>query len=154
MRILRLAAALPLMLAAAPAPPFAPGQWEETLVFVLDSVNGSPELAGRMQGVLPASAPRRACLSAADVADPKSMLMDAGEGNCRFARFDMADGRLSAAGECTAPTGQTLHVEGSGAYTANGYDFSFTGTGRSGGLDMAFRGRDSGRRLGDCPAAG
>jgi hypothetical protein len=153
MRPARFVAALPLLLAAAPAPPLAPGLWEETLVFALDSVNGSPDLAARMQGALPAPAPQRTCRTAAELADPRALLMEAGDGQCRFTRFEMANGTLTAAGDCAAPSGQSMHVEGTGTYTAAGYDFSFTGTGHAGQLDMVFRGRDSGRRIAACPPA-
>ncbi|USI74102.1 DUF3617 domain-containing protein [Sphingomonas morindae] len=151
-RPLRIALALPLLLAAAPAPPLMPGLWEETLVFALDSVNGSSEMAAQMQKVLPTPRPRRDCYSAAELADPRAILLGSVGQACRFTRFDMAGGRIVASGDCTDARGQALHVDGSGTYTATGYDFTFTGTGRNDHFDMGFRGRDSGRRLAACPA--
>lgn len=148
----RFLAALPMLLAAAPAPPLMPGLWQESLVYALDSVNGSAEIAQQMASALPAPAPQRTCLAAADVADPRALLMASGDQRCRFSRFAMAGGKISAAGDC-ASDGRTMHVEGSGTYTATGYDFTFTGTGTAGRLQLAFRGRDSGRRVGACPAA-
>lgn len=150
-KLFRLLAPLPLLLAAAPAPPMLmPGLWEQTLVTVLDTVNGSADVAAHMQGALPTPAPRRDCYSAADLADPRTILMDMGDGRCRFSRFTMIDGRIAAAGDCAAG-GETMHVEGSGTYTATRYDFAFTGTGHAGKLDLGFRGRDSGRRIAECP---
>ena len=151
MRIRHLLAPLPLLLAAAPAPPLMPGLWEETLVFALDAVNGSADLGAQMQSALPAPAPQRTCLSAAELADPADILLGAGDRRCTFTRFTMTGGRIAAAGNCAAGT-QTLHVEGTGSYTPTGYDFSFTGTGNANGIEMAFRGRDSGRRIASCPA--
>ncbi len=146
----RLLAPLPLLLAAAPAPPLMPGLWEQTLVTVLDTVNGSGDLAAHMQDALPRPAPRRDCYAAGDLADTRTILMDMGDGRCRFSRFTMIDGRIAAAGDC-ASGGETMHVEGAGTYTPTGYDFAFTGTGHAGTLDLGFRGRDSGRRIAACP---
>ena len=151
MRTARLLAALPLLLAAAPAPPFAPGLWEETLVYALDSVNGSEEMGAHMQSSLPSPQPRRDCYTAADLADPRTMFLAGAEGSCRFGRFAMADGKIEATGDC-ADGRQTMHVTGTGRYSQTGYDFDFTGTGQTGKLGLAFRGRDSGRRIGMCPA--
>lgn len=152
MRIKRLAASSVLLLAAAPSPPLTPGLWEHSLVFVLDQVNGSDAVAERMQGLLPTPKPTRDCYDAGELTDPSRFLLDGTDRRCRFSRIDMAAGKLSAAGDCT-DAGRSMHVEGSGSYTATGYDFTFTGTGAANGLDMTFRGRDSARRVGACPAA-
>lgn len=152
MHIPRALAALPLLLAAAPAPLLMPGAWRETVVFALDSVNGSDELAAHMSKALPNPAPRDACLTASDLRNPQGIFLAGAEQSCRFARFTMADGRIEAAGDCSDGHGQTMHVEGSGTYSATGYDFTFKGTGQAGRLTLAFRGRDSGRRMGVCTA--
>jgi hypothetical protein len=128
MRTLRPLLALPLLLAAAPSPPLAPGLWEHTIVFALDDVNGSAQIADHMQTLLPTPKPTRDCYSAAELGDPSRFLLDGTDRRCRFSRIDMAAGKLSAAGDCT-DAGRTMHVEGTGGYTATGYDFSFTGTG-------------------------
>jgi hypothetical protein len=148
----RCAFALPLLLAAAPAPPLMPGAWEETVVFALDSVNGSADLAARMGKALPSPQPRQSCLTVGDLRTPQTLFLAGAEQSCRFARFTMAGGRIDAAGDCSDGQGRTMHVEGSGSYTATGYDFTFTGTGQAGRLALAFRGRDSGRRIGVCTA--
>jgi len=148
----RLAAALLLLLAAAPAPPLMPGAWEETVVFALDSVNGSADLAARMGKALPNPQPRQSCLTAADLQNPQGIFLAGAEQSCRFSRFTMADGRIDATGDCSDGRGQAMHVEGSGTYTATGYDFTFKGTGQVGKLALVFRGRDSGRRVGVCTA--
>ncbi len=153
MRISRLFAPL-LLLAAAPAPVMAPGLWQETLVFALDSVNGSQEAAAQMQGTLPSPKPRSDCYTAADLADPRGLFLAGAEQSCRFSHFVMANGRIEATGDCADQNGQTMHVTGTGQYSAAGYDFTFTGTGQAGRLSLAFRGRDSGRRIGECPAPG
>ncbi len=150
MHIPRFLAALPFLLAAAPAPPLAPGLWEETLVYALDSVNGSEDAAQRMQGTLPSPQPRRDCYTAADLADARAIFLAGAEGSCHFGRFAMADGKIDAAGDCSDGRGQTMQVTGSGHYTPAGYDFDFTGSGQSGKLSLTFRGRDSGRRVGAC----
>ncbi len=144
--------AVPLLLAAAPSPPLAPGQWEHSVVFALDEVNGSSEIADRMQALLPTPKPVRDCYSADELRDPSRFLLDGTDRRCRFSRIDVTAGRLSAAGDCT-DAGRTMHVEGTGSYTATGYDFTFAGTGEANGLKMRFRGRDSGRHVGTCPAA-
>ena len=151
MRTAKLLAAFPLLLAAAPTPPLAPGLWQETLVYALDSVNGSEDAAAHMQSTLPSPQPRRDCYTAADLADPRTIFLAGAEGSCRFGRFTMAGGRIDAVGDCSDGHGQTMHVVGAGHYNQTGYDFDFTGTGQAGKLSLAFRGRDSGRRVGACP---
>jgi hypothetical protein len=148
----RFAAALPLLLAAAPAPPLMPGAWEETVVFALDSVNGSTDLAARMAKALPNPQPHQSCLTAGDLKNPQGIFLAGAEQSCRFARFTMMSGKIDAAGDCSNGEGQTMHVEGSGSYTATGYDFTFKGSGQAGKLTLVFRGRDSGRRVGVCTA--
>lgn len=150
--LLRVALALPPLLAAAPAPPLTPGAWEETIVFALDSVNGSADLAQHMGRALPTPQPRQSCLTAGDLQNPQGIFLAGAEQTCRFARFTMADGRIDAAGDCSDGHGQSMHVEGGGTYTATSYDFDFKGTGNAGKLALAFRGRDSGRRVGVCTA--
>jgi hypothetical protein len=152
MRILRLLAPLPLLIAAAPAPPLTPGLWEETLVYALDGVNGSEAAAAHMRSTLPSPQPRRTCVTMSDLQNPQGLFLAGAEQSCRFGRFAMSDGRIDAAGDCSDGHGQTMHVEGRGSYTPTGYDFSFTGTGQTGRLALAFRGRDSGRRVGVCSA--
>jgi hypothetical protein len=152
MNIPRLLIALPLLLATAPAPPLMPGAWEETLVYALDSVNGSSDLAARMQGALPDPEPHQSCLTASNLQNPQNIFLAGAEQSCRFQRFTMADGKIDAAGDCSDGHGQTMHVSGSGTYSPTSYDFSFAGTGQAGRLALAFRGRDSGRRIGICTA--
>ena len=150
-RLIQLITPLPLLLAAAPAPIPSPGLWEHTVVYVVDRVNGSALVAEQAQTMLPSPAPYRACYSASDLADPKEFLLASKSVQCRFSRFNMADGKLSAAGNCTDSRYPTVQVDGSGTYGANGYDFSFSGQAQSGDLAVDFRGRDSGRRVGSCP---
>ncbi len=152
MHIPRPLLALPLLLAAAPAPILMPGAWRETLVYALDGVNGSTELAAHMASALPDPEPHDACLTASDLQRPQSIFLAGAEQSCHFQRFTMANGRIDAAGDCSDGRGQSMHVAGSGTYSATGYDFNFTGTGEAGRLTLAFRGRDSGRRTGVCTA--
>ncbi len=150
MRTIRLLAALPLLLAAAPAPPLMPGLWQDTLVYALASINGSQQAAARMQSKLPTPQPRRDCYTAAELADPRTIFLAGAEGSCHFGRFTMAGGKIDAAGDCADGHGQTMHVVGTGHYTPDGYDFDFTGSGQTGKLNLTFRGRDSARRIGLC----
>jgi hypothetical protein len=147
----RLLAPLALLATApGPAPGLAPGLWDETLVYIVDSVNGSSETASGMHGVLPSPGPHRACLDAATLADPRGLVMAGAGRSCRFSRFSMASGQIAATGDCAIGAGRTIHISGSGSYTPTGYDLSFTGTGNADGFEMAFRGRDSGRRIAAC----
>lgn len=145
---------LPFLLAAMPAPLPLPGLWEHRVVYVVDEVNGSPLIADQAQDMLPAPPSYRACYSASDLSDPQSFLLASKAVQCRFTRYAMTDGKLSAAGECTGSRYPALRLDGSGTYGMNGYDFSFSGEAQSGAVKVAFRGRDSGRRVGSCPAGG
>ena len=151
---LQLVILLPTLLAAVPAPVLSPGRWEHTVVYVVDEVNGSSLIAEQAQSMLPSPPPYRACHSVSDLADPESFLLASKAIQCRFSHFAMADGAISAAGECKDSRYPAIRVDGAGTYGANGYDFSFSGKAQSGDLTITFRGRDSGRRLGSCPAGG
>ncbi|WP_442681187.1 DUF3617 domain-containing protein [Sphingomonas sp. ASY06-1R] len=145
---------LPFLLAAAPAPPLSPGLWEHTIVYVVDRVSGSSLVAEQAQAMLPSPPPYRDCYTAAAFADPQRFLLASKSIRCRFARFAMANGQISAAGACTDSRYPTVRIDGAGPYDANGFDFSFSGQARSGDVTVDFRGRDSGRRVGACPAGG
>ena len=153
-RIILLIVLLPILLAAAPAPVPSPGLWEHTVVYVIDEVNGSSIIADQAQSMLPSPPPYRACYSAADLADPGSFLLASKAVQCRFSRYAMANAKITAAGECKDSRYPALRVDGSGTYGANGFDFSFSGEAQSDEMTIAFRGRDSGRRIGSCPAGG
>jgi hypothetical protein len=152
-RAIRLLSPLPLLIAAAPAPPLQPGLWEHTIVYAVDKVNGSSLVADQAQSMLPSPQPYRACYSATDFANPRDFLLKSKVKQCQFSRFEMANGKLAAAGNCTDSRYPTVHVDGSGTYRPGGYDFSFSGHAQSGEVTVEFRGRDSGRRVGSCPAS-
>ena len=153
-RITPLVIMLPILMAAASTPVPLPGLWEHTIVYVVDEVNGSSLIAGQAQSMLPSPPPYRTCYSASDLADPPRFLLASKAVQCRFSHFAMADGKMTAAGDCTDSRYPALDVDGSGTYGATGYDFSFSGEARSGKVTVIFRGRDSGRRIGSCPAEG
>jgi hypothetical protein len=145
---------VPFLLAAAPAPAPSPGLWEHTIVYVVDRVNGSSLVAEQAQTMLPSPPPYRACYTASDFANPQHYLLASKSIQCRFARFAMANGKLSAAGACTDSRYPTVRIDGAGTYDPNGFDFSFSGQATTGDVTVDFRGRDSGRRVGACPAGG
>ncbi len=153
-RIVQLVVLLPVLLAAMPSRVPLPGLWEHTVVYVVDEVNGSSLLADQAQSMLPSPPPYRVCHSASDLADPRSFLLASKAVQCRFSRYAMANGKITAAGECKDSRYPALRVDGSGTYGGNGYDFSFSGEAQSGEVTVEFRGRDSGRRIGSCPAGG
>jgi hypothetical protein len=153
-RIIQLVVLLPVLLAAVPAPVPLPGLWEHTVVCVVDEVNGSSLLAEQAQSMLPSPPRYRACYSASGLADPRSFLLASKAVECHFSRHAMANGEITAAGECKDSRYPALRVDGSGTYGGNGYDFSFSGEAQSGEVTVDFRGRDSGRRIGSCPAGG
>lgn len=152
-RAIRLLSPFPLLIAAAPAPPLQPGLWEHTIVYVVDTVNGSSLVADQAQSMLPSPPPYRACYSALDFANPRGFLLSSKSEQCKFTRFEMANGKLMAAGDCTDRSYPSVYVDGSGTYRPTGYDFSFSGQSKSGDVTVGFRGRDSGRRVDYCSAA-
>ncbi|WP_375396012.1 DUF3617 domain-containing protein [uncultured Sphingomonas sp.] len=153
-RILPLLVVLPVLSAAVPAPVPMPGLWEHTVVYVVDEVNGSSLIADQTQSMLPSPPPYRACHTAAELADPRSFLLASKAVQCRFSRYAMANGKITAAGECKDSRYATFRVDGSGPYGATDYDFSFSGEAQSGEVTVNFRGRESGRRVGACRAGG
>lgn len=152
-RAIRLLSPFPLLIAAAPAPPLQPGLWEHTIVYVVDTVNGSSLVGDQAQNMLPSPPPYRACYSGKDFANPRDFLLKSKAKQCQFSRFEMSNGKLVAVGDCTDSRYPSVHIDGSGAYRSSGYDFSFSGRAQSGAVTVEFRGRDSGRRVGSCPAS-
>lgn len=152
--IMPLLISAPIFVAAQPAPVPLPGLWEHTVVYVVDEVNGSSFVADQAQSMLPSPPVYRACHSASELADPRSFLLASKIVQCRFSHFAMANGKISAAGECSDSRYPALRVDGSGTYSTSGYDFSFSGEAQSGEVMVNFRGRDSGRRIGSCPVTG
>ena len=122
-------------------------------MYVVDTVNGSSLVADQAQSMLPSPPPYRACYSALDFANPRGFLLSSKSEQCKFTRFEMANGKLMAAGDCTDRRYPSVYVDGSGTYRPTGYDFSFSGQSKSGDVTVGFRGRDSGRRVDYCSAA-
>ena len=152
-KAIRLLGPLPLLIAAAPVSPLQPGLWEHTIVYIVDKVDGSSLVADQAQSMLPSPPPYRACYTASALANPRSFLLSRKSEQCRFSRFEMANGKLVAAGDCIDSCYPTVHVDGTGTYRPTGYNFSFSGHAQSGEVTVEFRGRDSGRRIGSCPDA-
>jgi hypothetical protein len=75
--------------------------WEHSIVYVVDKVNGSSFVADQAQSMLPSPKLYRVCYSAADFADPGDFLLKRKSKACLFHRFEMATGKLVAAGDCT-----------------------------------------------------
>jgi hypothetical protein len=64
--------------------------------------------------MLPSPPPYRACYSATDFADPRDFLLKGKSKQCRFSRFEMANRKLVASGDCTDSRYPAVHIDGSG----------------------------------------
>jgi hypothetical protein len=138
----------PLLLIAADAPGFVPGQWQRSVEVSVATINGQP--AQGAKGNIPLLEADAVCLGT--IPAPQAVLQDRLLQDCRVASLDVKGGAITLAAECDMP-GATLHIEGHGTATPTGYALELSGQGGTPRTQLTVTGHASGRRLGDCPAA-
>ena len=126
-----------------------PGQWELRTEAVRISMSNMP--AGATPP-LPPPTTVNYCLTAEQARQPNGNFFTGGDsGNCRSDNMTMDGGRISGTIECRAE-GATSRIEISGQFTPTSYEMHNRIHVTSQGMEMDMEGRNTGRRLGDCPA--
>ena len=132
----------------------APGQWQSKVTIEEFDVPGMPpEMAQRMKATMAQFQERsfESCLTKEEVKRPKEDFFAGDNKNCRYDRFDMANGKIDAVMKC-AGGGATQTMTMTGAYTPDTYQMQMAmqaeGDGASAGMRMKMR--VDARRAGEC----
>jgi hypothetical protein len=129
-----------------------PGLWEVASAVVEARQPGLPvELANRIRG--PRAAVRH-CITPEQAARPDAaFLAGRRSGQCSYRDFAMQDGRIGGAMTCRDPGGAETRARMSGRYGPERFEMRMDmETPGIGAGTLAVVVRQSGRRIGDCPA--
>ena len=152
MRVLVLFAAV--LATATTAAAIEPGKWEttgRTVDFDMALPPGVP--AGMMDMVKKQMVGKdyssTQCITRDDLQNAPEKMFRQSEGQCRYDRFSMADGKLDAVATCKMQ-GTTMRMTMTGTHSANAYSTRMTmaGDGQMGRMTIVSEG--SGKRIGDC----
>lgn len=133
---------------------FQPGEWQTTSEVLEVEVPGvPPELAAQMRERMLARTSVSSCLTPEQAERPGADLFAGQQGNCRFDRFTMTDGRIDSAMTCAggdsgAPPARIL-MTGTFDATHFAMENRIEAIGAPGGT-MKMRSRVTGRRTGPC----
>lgn len=133
-----------------------PGKWESSVRFVSMDAPGMPESARTMiQQMNDRRQVFTTCLKPDDVKKPKEDFFAGNkDGNCRYDRFKMGDGKIDAVMRCRQD-GATQVMKLTGDYSPEAYAMQMamkSEGGPSGARDMTMNMRVDARRVGDCDA--
>jgi len=136
-----------------------PGQYRASYEFAGFDIPGAAEdvkqrAKSLMGGEQEVAQPITFCLTPEAAAKgPEDLIKNTAQGNCTFARFDVAGGTISADMQCTGPDGVTTHVVMDGQATTTGSTMTMTQDlvlPRVGTAQV--KSRVTSVRIGDCPA--
>lgn len=144
MRIPLCLAALTLATGAAPPPDMVkPGAWSETFTMRIVTLKGQP-------GPPQSTATAKVCRTAADLADPTSIIVSGADDQCDLKSFSMKDGKVEASGICDFGLGVPLDVVTTGTYSPTRYDLKGSMKGGAGETAVAAEMSVSAQHAGDC----
>lgn len=137
---------------------FEPGEWSnKTEVLAFDFPGAKDPRVAAMIGDAMKKAQSRAfnhCLTPEEAAKPNAGMFqrDAAK-DCRYEKFEMADGRISGTLVCKPPSGGDMHMSMDGSYSATGYDMTVDmkmAGGPMPGEGMTMKAHTKGERIGEC----
>jgi hypothetical protein len=127
-----------------------PGEWEVTMeTLEIDAPNMPPEAAAMMKASMGEKTTTRQCITpeeaTGDFTAPDQ------EANCTKQGFSFAGGRIQGAMTCTSEDGKVT-IAMDGTHSGTSYDLTSKMTSENQAGSMTIATRNTGRRLGDCPA--
>jgi hypothetical protein len=130
-----------------------PGRWESQVTVQEMVVPGmGVNLADQMTGDASQTQKHSSCLTAEHTKRPQEDFFTGANKNCRYDRFNMADGKIDAVMKCTeGPMSQTVNLQGS--YTPDTYamQMAMEAQGAEGSpAGMRMKMRVDARRVGEC----
>jgi len=133
-----------------------PGQYRTRTEVLEFNVPGVPDAVKReMQGSAAAARTFTYCLTPEQAAanGSEQMTKNMVQGNCTFARFDVAGGTISAEMQCAGANGASTHVTMDGQMTSTSSTMTMTNeTDMQDMGKMQMKMRMTSERIGDCPA--
>ena len=134
----------------------APGQWETTTRITAMNIAGIP--ADQLKAATGTRTTTSHCITPAEADRPDAdILSGTKDGNCTYRRFSMDGSRIDAAMTCApaAAAGAKVSMTLAGTHARTGYRLGMDmKTEGPGGLAMTMKADVTGRRTGDCTAAG
>lgn len=140
-----LAAMVPAV-AAAQASGITPGEWDIAVTMNNVEMAGNPDVARMMKGK---TTRVRHCITVADAARGPQDMLGATKG-CKFTRYTMVAGRLTAAMTCQQPGGGTMTGSSTGTFTPTAFTASGQSSITGGAMQMKMSSTTVGKRLGPC----
>lgn len=133
------------------------GEWESTFEIVDVKLEGLPEgapanITDQMKGQVQTT---KSCMTEEMAKKPGAGFFNAQkELNCEVKEFDMSGGAIKSTMSCNnmANAPGNMEMAMNGQYGPSSYDMDMTMTGEAGPIKMEFTAKNSGKRIGDCPA--
>jgi hypothetical protein len=136
------------------APFVSPGHWQTTMTIRDMSIPGmSPQMAQQMKAHMGQGKTFESCLTPEQAKKPKEDFFAKGNGDCRYDRFSMGDGKIDAVMQCKGEGGQRTMTM-NGTYSPEAYHMAVasTGSGAAGNpmANMSMKMEMDAKRMGEC----
>jgi hypothetical protein len=129
-----------------------PGRWESKVTVEEMAIPGmSGNMASQMNSSIGQVQTQASCLTPEEAKRPKEDFFAGDDKNCRYDRFNMADGKIDAVMKCSA--GGTSHTMTlNGAYTPETYNMrmAMEAGGGDAAAGMRMKMRVDAKRVGEC----
>jgi Protein of unknown function (DUF3617) len=132
----------------------SPGQWRTTMTIAEMKIPGmSAEMAESMKGHMGAAKSFESCLTKEEASKPKEDFFAKGNGDCRYDRFTMGNGKIDAVMQCKAQ-GATRTMTMNGTYGPDAYRMTIASTGTADSANpvagMSMKMEMDAKRTGEC----
>lgn len=140
-----------------------PGEWETTQEIVDIAVDGAPEgmPAGMFEAMKGRKTTLKTCITPEQAEKPDADFLTAQkDSKCTYSGFRMSGGTMKGTVTCPGAEGGSANVTMDGSYTPDSYAMNMEmqsegmGGARMPGMTMHMKMRTTGRRIGECTAAG
>lgn len=133
---------------------FDPGNWQTTVEVIEAEVPGVPkQMVDQMRDRMMAKSVVTSCMTPEQAERPGEDMFGGSQGNCRFDRFTMKDGRIDGAMTCTGDGAgnQPAKITMSGDFTRTTFNLDNRIEAAPGsGPAIKMRSKVQGKRLGEC----
>lgn len=136
-----------------------PGEWEATTEVMDVNVEGLPQgvPADAMTRMIGQRTTFKHCITQAQAEKPSAdFLAGQKDANCTIGTFDMTGGNVKAEMSCAVPQQKaaSMKISMNGSYMPDRYDMDMDvlTSGLGNGLTMTMKMKNSGKRIGECPA--
>ena len=107
----------------------SPGHWQTTMTIREMAIPGlPPEMAEKMKAHMGQGKSFESCLTPEQAKKPKEDFFAKGNGNCRYDRFSMGNGKIDAVMQCKSGGGERTMTM-NGTYSPDAYHMAVASTG-------------------------